>query len=654
MYKNPLYPRGFAMSDHGSTHLALIKLLSITALLCLLCLTASAALATASEDRFGQNLIYPDLPQKTATPDYFLADKPTVTVDAANRTAAISFNTTAPAPKSKIHYGLDSVGTDVRKPIYLKTVAETLTGTSTTHVVKIDLGSFMKEFRPQNVTQDGAIIEYRIELYNPQASSTSYYGGRFRIDSNYSRIPCIALGPFVDVITKDSVYISWETDLMSRGHVSVNGQQISDNSTGTRHLVRIAGLQPAKEYVYDVYVEGVRDERSYKFRTSPANDSFTFAFMADSQAGIGGGGATYNGVNYDEFSRLLDMAYGDDADFILMGGDLTSGYTTSEADYRLQLDTYKQAIGTIGGIVPIYEVPGNHQALMDAFDDGSQFGVEIDKRDDGVNSSAEAIFAEEFICPDSSYPAPENSEAPEYKGTAYYFDYGNVRFIVYNSNYWFSTGPEKYGGNYQGFVMNREIEWISTVLKDADADPSIDHVFMMTHTPAFQSIVRPPLYSRGLDRRDELWKTISNADKVVALLAGHEHYYNRALFDTTTPVYANNSTCAGFGRPVWQIVSGGAGGHNDGYATAPWANATKAFYSGNHYCLLTVENGRVTMTVKSDTGEVIDSCVLKDGPTIPPAGRKPNGEVSILVVSAVSAVLIFAVLIYGMIRLSKR
>ena len=641
------------MSDHGSTYLSKIKLLTVTALLCLFSLAACAALATATEDRFGQNLIYPDLPQKNATPDYFLVDKPTVTVDAANRTAIISFNTTVPAPKSKIHYGLDSVGTGVRKPIYLKTVAESLTGTSANHTVKIDLGNFVKEFQP-NFTQDGAIIEYKIELYNPQAGSTCYYGGRFRIESNYSRIPCIALGPFVDVITKDSVYISWETDLMSRGHVAVDGQQISDNCAGTRHLVRIAGLQPATEYTYDVYVEGARDERSYKFHTSPANNSFTFAFMADSQAGIGGGGAAYNGVNYEEFTRMLDIAYNDGADFLLMGGDLSSGYTTSETDYRLQLDTYKQAIGTIGSNMPVYEVPGNHQALVDAFEDGSRFGVELDKRDDGINKSAESVFAEEFVAPDSSYPAPENSQAPDYKGTAYYFDYDNVRFIVYNSNYWLTTDPAKYGGNYEGLVMDREMEWISTVLKDTEADLSIGHVFLVTHTPIFQSVGAPPPDPRRLDRRDELWKAISNSDKVVACLFGHEHYYNRMLIDNSTPVYANNSACAEFGHPVWQIIAGGAGGHNDGRAMQPWANATKAFYSGNHYCLLTVENGRVTMTVKSDTGEVIDSCVLKDGPTVPPADQKPNAEVSILVVSAVSAVLIFAGLIYGMMRLSRR
>ena len=297
------------------------------------------------------------------------------------------------APGCRIHYGVDSVGTDVRKPIYVKTASESLAVAGTAHAVRINIDDMMREFRPLNFSRDGMIIEYRLELYNPQTRSSVFYGDRFRIDGNFSRMPCIALGPFVDTVTKDTAVISWETDVPTRSYVSINGMQVSDNSAGTSHEVRIGGLQPATEYAYDVYVEGVRDERSYKFHTSPVNNSFSFAFMADSQAGIGGGDAAYDGVNYEEFCRLLDMSYDDGADFLLVGGDLSSGYTTSETDYRLQLDTYKKAVGTVGGNMPVYEVPGNHQALMDVYDDGSKFGLEFDKRDDGINKSSEAVFA---------------------------------------------------------------------------------------------------------------------------------------------------------------------------------------------------------------------------------------------------------------------
>ena len=202
--------------------------------------------------------------------------------------------------------------------------------------------------------------------------------------------------------------------------------------------------------------------------------------------------------------------------------------------------------------------------------------------------------------------------------------------------------------------MDREMEWIRTVLNDSENDTSIDHIFLVSHIPVFQSSEAVPSDPRVLDRRDELWKAMSNNDKVVACLVGHEHYYDRILFDNSTPVYANDSACSDFDHPVWQIVSGGAGGHTDGRFSPPWMNATKAFYSGNHYCLLTINGEQVSMTVKSDTGEVVDSCILKDGPTEGSAVPSQPGTTLFLVVAGVTAGLIIVGLAYVIIRMQRR
>ena len=83
--------RGYAMEKCRSKLNSWKNILTLTALFCLVCLPACSAIAAAADDHFGQNLIYPDYPQKTFAPDYFIAGKPTVTVDASQSDGAGHF-----------------------------------------------------------------------------------------------------------------------------------------------------------------------------------------------------------------------------------------------------------------------------------------------------------------------------------------------------------------------------------------------------------------------------------------------------------------------------------------------------------------------------------------------------------------------------------
>jgi hypothetical protein len=132
--------------------------------------------------------------------------------------------------------------------------------------------------------------------------------------------------------------------------------------------------------------------------------------------------------------------------------------------------------------MPIYEAVGNHEALMDVYEDGSTYGICFDKPDGtntntdtdtdtdntntdagtdtstSIGNSAEAVFAEEFVNPRDSFPQPENDSSPSYTENAYYFDYANSRFIVLNTNYWYSSHPVDYGGNLEGYVMDNQLQ----------------------------------------------------------------------------------------------------------------------------------------------------------------------------------------------------
>ncbi|MEA1908706.1 MAG: phosphate ABC transporter substrate-binding protein PstS family protein, partial [Euryarchaeota archaeon] len=591
----------------------------------------------AQAGNLGYDHIYPALPQKDATPDYLLVNEVDVTIDAGAKEATLQFDTLLATPGAKVYYGLYVPEQEIKVPQYRRSTTEDLAGATenTSHSVAINIGKFEgARYDICNFGEDGGVICYRIELYNPEEASSVFYDGRFRVDGNYTIVPCVIEGPFVDLVTADSAVVSWKTDVPTTATVEINSGSYTDEVSGTSHEIAITGLSPGTEYEYDVRVDGVDDIKTYRFTTEPASPKFEFAIMSDSRAGVGGGERSFAGVNYHKLTRFTIDAYQNGADFVVFSGDLVNGYTTSMDDYRMQLGAWKDATEQVGCYIPIYEVMGNHEALVDVYDDGSSYDIEFDKQDDGVNKSAEVIFAEEFVNPVGGFPDPENTTAPSYAENVYYFDYGNTRVIAFNTNYWWCSHPEDFGGNLEGYVMDNQLAWIGDVLDDARNDSTIEHIFMFAHEPAFpngghlhdaqwynggESSENEDYYGNPLDRthvierRDALWEAISQNGKVVAVLFGDEHNYNRMSVDSETPVYLDGLTNPNFTNPVWQIVTGGAGAPFYAQQDTPWSGDVESFYPSKHYCMISVDGGEVSLKAISDSGEVVDECVLREG-----------------------------------------
>ncbi len=567
----------------------------------------------------GQPFQYPDLPKREITPDYLLAEYPDVSMDGDE--AVLNFETAVAIPKAMVYFGLYLPDQEIKVPQYRSCAIEDLDGESTVHMVNLKISQFEEEkYDACDFAENGGMVAYRIELYHPQKATSVFYEGRFRVDGGYNLIPCVTEGPFVDIVTSSDSVISWEASHESNGEVRINGQICSDGNNARHHEVIITGLSPDTEYEYDVLVDGIEDIKRYHFRTAPLTDSkFQFALMSDSREGVGGGERSHGGVNYRILGEFLIDAYSSGAEFILFGGDLVNGYTTSVDDFRMQLQAWKDAAEQIGAYIPIYEGIGNHEALMDCYDDGSTC-VQFDKRD-GDGKSAEAVFAEEFVNPANCFPAPEHEEAPSYAENVYYFDYGNTRVISFNTNYWWCSDPEEYGGNLEGYVMDNQLEWIGDALDDAENNASIEHIFLFGHEPAFPNgghLGDAQWYNgqKGyvVERRDELWEAIGQNGKVVAVFFGDEHNYNRMLVNRDTPVHLDGSANPNFAHPVWQIISGGAGAPFYAQEGAPWSDYVEVFYPSVHYCLISVDGKNVSMKVKSDTGEIVDEVPLKPFP----------------------------------------
>jgi hypothetical protein len=595
-----------------------IAIIGLILTVCLIYVIASPVMAQTG--RLGLNPIYPSYPTKDSTPDYILKNKAEVTVDEANKLATLSFETVKPTAAGIVYYGLYVPQPTVWIPQYHVKAKEQLPA-DFSHEIKLDLSQFEEPvWDICDFKEKGAVIFYRLQLQTTASDYPIYYYGRFRVDQDYNQLPCVTEGPFVDLVKTDSATISFDTDVATIATVVVKGKRYTDGKTSEHHEISIRRLSPSTYYDYYLVLNGAKDLETYRFKTAPESDrpEFKFAVMSDGRGGIGGrntGGeiGAAGGVNYDTLSKLFIDSHNRGAKFAVFGGDLINGYTTNEDDYRVQLKAWKAASELVGGSLPIYEVMGNHEWLTNVYDDGSDYGIGFDKVDNGTQKSAETVFAEEFVNPTGRFPEKENTEAPSYSENAYYFDYANSRFIILNTDYWWSFNPETYGGNKEGYVLDKQFEWLKDVLNKAKKNPRIEHVFVIGHEPLFPNEFNDQQVPQYLfDRRVALWEALSQNRKVVAAFFGHEHNYNRMLVDRKTPIYSDNTPDSKFINSVWQIVTGGVGAPfwalDRDY---PWSDSVKKFYPTRHYCLISVQDEKVELTVISDSGEVVDRCMLK-------------------------------------------
>jgi len=564
--------------------------------------------------------------------DLFLTKEPWVEVN-SDGTALVHWSTEVPTPGGRVYYGVYLPDQELDYPRFRKVALEEVTEFTKEHVAKINIKTFEKhKYNAARFVEKGeGVIAYRVEVFDPVKCTTRAYDRRFRfkkVGDTYIKALTITEGPFVDQVTTNSAIISWETDAPSLGCLVVNGEVYIDSENTIRHEVKVEGLNPGTVYEYtvlsyDASTDDLVTSRKYHLKTVPENaEVFKFAFLSDSREGVGGGERNYKGVNHRILTELFTDAFRKGADFIVFAGDLINGYTSNLRDFQMQLEAWKQTVEPIGHYIPIYEAMGNHDAaLMLVYDDGTEHGVEFDKIGE---ESAEEVFRKEFVNPENG-PEPEGPGLPTYKENVYSFDYGNTHIVVFNTNYWWSSQPEKYGGNLEGYIMNKQMEWIEQDLSAARAR-GIKHILMFGHEPAFPNgghvkdamcyNFGVPEKNNGIDRayviemRDRFWEIVSKYH-VLAVCFGDEHNYNRTLIDSKTPVYLDGSPNPNFVNPVWQIISGDAGAPF--YAQnkdVPWVNDVQAFSLQCGYALFSIEGDKVFLTAYSHTGQILDKCEL--------------------------------------------
>ena len=507
-------------------------------------------------------------------------------------------------------------------------------------------------------------IGYRLDLWRMGSDGSpdhlGFYdsvAGFIEEGDSFSPNLTIVEGPFVSMVRSDaprSLIIAWETDKPSMGSVYVYGKMrgtqvgtFSDPDMGTLHRVEVSGLKPGKNYTYVVQSESegnqVATSEWYTFKTAPrprSKRTVRFAFAGDSREGVGGGERNYMGSNFYVLNRIAMGAFRHRADFFIFGGDLVNGYTSDPADFKLQLKGFKQAMAGFWRGHPVYPGMGNHETLLNVFDDGSKYGISLDKWP-YETESAEAVFAREFVNPENG-PDPSDPRRPSYRENVYTFTYGPVQIISFNNNYWWTTNSQvpNYGGSPEGYIMEDQLEWIEKTLREASRNSKVKYVFLYAQEPVFpcgghiddamwwlgDNNVRA--YTRQGDQvipeamgiievRNRFWKAVSRCKKVAAVLTADEHEYHRTLISNSTPVgvFPQDDTDGDgvldqysadpeFRYPTWHITVGTGGAPYYSREETPWS--PEVLSSQHGYALVAASQGKVSLTFYSITGQVID------------------------------------------------
>ncbi len=517
-------------------------------------------------------------------------------------------------------------------------------------------------------------ISVRIELYLETAGRDRKLGiyevfVTFTMQGGYfSKLPSLTEGPFINLVrSEDSseVLVSFKTDQETLGKVVLEGgKSFQDRMPTKRHEIKVSGLLPSRKYRYRVQIEGA-ETKSYELMTAPrpGQGRVTFAYLADSRSGVGGGREDVMGVNSLTAERLINFAYRAGANFALVGGDLVNGYTTVKEDFTTQLYAWKQITAGFWHERPIYTGMGNHESLLRVYDDGSRYGISLDRWPYGTDS-AEAVFAEEFVNPENG-PLPADPGRPAYKKNVYSFQYGPVKIISFNNSYWVSYRAQKFGGSPEGCIMDDQIDWIAAELESAEKDPSVHYVILFGHKPLFPNSghVENALWYGGDNRiraytwdahtgamrpekkgiievRNEIVRLVGRFRKVAAVLGSDEHAYHKTLISKNIPLgdpakdYENESAriCAQGKKcssledityPIWFLTSGGAGAPYSSEAKTPWNGYWKEnpgacpyeaespscyLYSAQENILIfKADQHRLSLKVYNLYGELVDS-----------------------------------------------
>lgn len=534
----------------------------------------------------------------------------------------------------------------------------------------IPVEAFLNRYRNTEGWTNNGTLSLRVVLVydNKPIGGYDTFISFMKDATGYHKVPWLTEGPMVNRIDSrrpGEVTISFASSSPVPATLVFSDGQVFNSPTQVSHEILISNLSPKTEYTYRIRMSNITSP-VFRFRTAPPLNESTVVFAAagDSRQGAGGFLNNFMGLNYGTLDMISASAYEHGCEFFVIAGDLVDGYTMSPEDYSSQFNAFKQCMGGFWNERPVYSLMGNHEFVYDEYGvpvvkDGkpSINLVQVDRMPYS-NGSSESIFADAFSNPTNA-PLPSDPRRPTYNESVYTVQYGQVRIIALNNDYWNTVendwrDPEtkKYGGAPYGYMMEDQLAWAERELADAENDPSVKYVFVVCHCGLFPTFADAPMWRYGNDNtraytyengsvvpapqglvseRNRLALAIGNSSKVAAVINSHEHIYSRTLMTDQVPAGIpaiddkNGDGMIGtdepksplpFRYPTWYIVTGCAGGPS--YAPvdpSPWTTYWRnqpdpstgfALSLQEHYLIIQADGDTISYRAVSLYGETID------------------------------------------------
>lgn len=337
----------------------------------------------------------------------------------------------------------------------------------------------------------------------------------------------IAIEPYLQVLTEDSVQVVWWTDSPSEKNVvhidtpkRMTANAVTDNPSGVqfvRHLATVTGLMPSTDYEYYVESDGARSQQ-YHFRSAITRDKpFRFVFLGD--------GRNDNNEVIIRHRAVYKAAMDLNPSLIVYGGDAVQygAYSTHEKTWESffrQICTNTQGGLPAASTIPHYFVVGNHE-IYDPKHDGYASG--------GLAGTSMARFQAFCVNPNNG------CSDPRWRGRYYAFTHGCATFVVLDLNNTSNDALDNHDKIPDGYSPDWEpgseqYDWMIEQLKQAKNTSAFTFVF-----------AHPAPYSRGAHGTSD--KTIDyqrgfelraldpvfREHGVDAVFTSHDHMVERCL-----------------------------------------------------------------------------------------------------------------------------
>jgi hypothetical protein len=337
----------------------------------------------------------------------------------------------------------------------------------------------------------------------------------------------IAIEPYLQDMTGDSVRIVWWTDVQTTQNVvhivdpvrttsDATTRQIN-GTTFVRHVATVGELSPSTDYEYYVESDGIRSQ-PYRFRSAVTRgEPFRFVYLGDGRNDDGQVMARHRAV----YKTAMDL----NPNIIIYGGDMVE-YGAHNSQEKTWESFFRQVCTTADGGLPVassivhYFIVGNHEIYDPAHDNYAS---------GGLAGTSMARFQGFCLNPDNG------SSDPRWRSRYYAFSYGCATFIVLDLNNTSDDALDNHDRIPDGCSPDWEpgSEQYLWMVKELDAAQRTSaFTFIFTHPAPYSRGVHGTSdkaidYQRGFELRalDPLFRKYG----VDAVFASHDHTVEHCL-----------------------------------------------------------------------------------------------------------------------------